>query len=231
MRSPPGLHVLVAVLALLAIPLASCTDASALTLDRMVVTQAGDSLMVRVPLRVPAGADSARITLTVTPGGMASATAQPQAVALVFTVPGPAEGATVTLRACGVAYRHGVAGPSSCNAQQSYTRPINPPGPITWPDTMTISQMTFPDSASLALMEQAEADAIPAATVGIPWVRWAGALWVRGDRGVHSWQEVREQAVRFALSPRHRMWWDSTKACGCDVYLAPPLPYPPGYKA
>ena len=216
---------------LAAVFIAACVDANALTLDKMSVTQAGDSIVVRVPLRVPSGADSARITLAVNPGGTASATAMPQAVALVFTLPGPAEGQTVTLQACGVAYRKGVAGPSSCNTEQRYTRPVTAPGPVTWPDTMTIAAMTFPDSQSLALMARAEADAVPAATVGIPWVRWARALWVRGDRGEHSWQEVREQAMRFAASPRHRMWWDSTKACGCDVYLRPEQPYPPGYKA
>jgi hypothetical protein len=218
-------------LLLACLPLSACVDANALTLDKMSVTLAGDSIHVRVPLSVPSEADSARITLTLTPGGSQTVKATPQATAVVFGFLAPAEGATVSFKACGIAYKKGVAGPNSCNSQQSYTRPITPPGAVTWPDSMTISQMVFPDAGSLALIAAAEADAVPAADSGLPWVRWAGVFWVLGDRGERTWQEVAWQALQFDTHPRQRTWWDATKACDCDVYLTPDLPYPPEYKA
>lgn len=246
-------------LLLLATVVNACHDAAALTLERMTVTVAGDSLHVRVPATLPAGADSAVITLTLTPGGPKTATLKAPGTALTFAYVKPAEGSSFTFKACGIAYHLGVAGPSSCNSSQSYTVPITAPGAITWPDSMTISQMIWPDSASVALMRAAFADALPAGPLAVisgpdtiatgEWARWDDALlirpgpgctaacldmWVR-DTAPHSlaernWQEVYWQARTFAANPTHHVWWDSVKACGgCAVYF-PIDPTAPGAK-
>lgn len=202
-----------------ALLLTACTTASALTVSKASVSAgaAVDSLSIRVPFTLPTGADSARITLTLTPGGAQTVTVNAPAVAYVFRVPRPAPGVGFTFRACGTPYAGLKAGTSSCNTAQQYT---TPPGAITWPDTMTIAGMAFPDSSSLALMAAAEADALSAADSGLVWLQWGQALWVRGERDTRAWQEVRVQALAFAKHPKHRQWWDDTRACGgCAVYL------------
>jgi hypothetical protein len=145
------------------VPLASCRDADALTLDHMRVTLFADSIHVTVPLAVPVGADSARITLTVTPGGSFTRSASAQAVSVTFATLAPAEGATITLKACGIAYKKGVAGPNSCNAQQSWTRPVTAPGPVTWPDSMVISALdSSKPVGDLAVLLMATGETCPA---------------------------------------------------------------------
>lgn len=207
-----------------AVLIESCTDAQALTVEAARVTLAADSIHVRVPIAVPAGADSARITLTLTPGGARTLTASPLATALTFAFAAPAEGASIALQACGTAYRMGTAGPQSCNTVQHWTRPVAAPGPVTWPDTMQISAMQFPDSASLALIGEAETDALLLPTgdtlASVRWLRWGTAFWPRGVRDTNTWREVSWQAMAFARSAPHRDWWQQVKSCGgCTVYL------------
>lgn len=144
------------------VPLASCRDAEAVELDAMRVTLFADSIHVTVPLAVPVGADSARITLTVTPGGSFTRSASAQAVSVTFATLAPAEGATITLKACGIAYKKGVAGPNSCNAQQSWTRPVTAPGPVTWPDSMVISALRDSRLVDTALIALTTGETCPA---------------------------------------------------------------------
>jgi hypothetical protein len=152
---------------LLAAPLTSCTDAAAMDLGSMSVELFADSIHVRVPFVIPAGADSAVVTLTLTPGGTQTRTARGQSVALVYAFAAPAEGATISLRACGHAYRGTTAGPESCNATQQWTRPFSAPGAIQWPDSMTISAMQWPDSASVALIARVMALGEPDGIAGV----------------------------------------------------------------
>jgi hypothetical protein len=144
------------------VPLASCRDAEAVELDAMRVTLFADSIHVTVPLAVPVGADSARITLTVTPGGSFTRSASAQAVSVTFATLAPAEGATNTLKACGIAYKKGVAGPNSCNSQQSWTRPVTAPGPVTWPDSMVISALRDSRLVDTALIALTTGEVCPA---------------------------------------------------------------------
>lgn len=138
MRSPPCLPALVAVVALLALPVAACPSADALTLDDMTVSFGADSMSVRVPVAIPAGADSATVTLTLVPGGAKTLTARAQATALVFTFPAAAFGEPFTAQACGAPWWGQAKGATSCNARQAFTRAV-PGDTLTWPDSMTLS--------------------------------------------------------------------------------------------
>lgn len=134
----------------------SCTpDAKAMTLKNMVVEEFADSIHISVPLSLPVGADSAHVTVTVTPGGSLTRTASALAGTLVFVFVKPT--VKISFQACGVAFDNGVPGAQTCNTAQTWTPAT---GVITWPDTMKISQMVWPDSASQALVSMAFADAL-----------------------------------------------------------------------
>lgn len=244
-------------LVLVCMPFVACEPAKAMTLNEMTVKEFADSIHISVPLVLPVGADSAHVTVTLTPGGALTRTTTAQAGALVFAFAKPT--VKISFQACGVAFDNGVPSLQTCNTAQTWTPAT---GTITWPDTMKVSQMVWPDSASQALVNMAFADALSigsfkvltpadsmlvidtvrvndsvfviephygAVVSHLDWARWGNALVIRGSTthdtawiswDARNWREVRNEAIAFATSPRHRQWWDSVKACGgCEVYL------------
>lgn len=225
---------------LCAVVVTSCTDAKALTLEEMTVSYSADSMSIRVPIKVPVGADSAVVTLTLVPGGTKTLKAIQPTTALVFTVAAAPYGQSFTAQACGRPYWGTAPGTSSCNQKQTFTRNA-PSDTLTWPDPMTLSLGQWPDSASVALIRKAWSDAIGHGPLGpnLEWADWGQALLVRPaancsgacvdgvltdtstwSLATRNWHEVYWQNKYFAEhGVRYRQWWDSVKACHCDVYL------------
>ena len=105
----------------------------------MELSAVADSINVHVPFALPATADSAQVTVTVTPGSAKTLSATKTATSLDFTFVAPAEGSTISYQACGKAFKQGVAGVLTCNTAQTWKRPITAPGAISWTDTMTVT--------------------------------------------------------------------------------------------
>lgn len=227
-------------LLLCAAVVSSCTDAKAMTIEEMSISYAADSMSIRVPIKVPVGADSAVVTLTLVPGGAKTLKAISLATALVFTFPAVPFGQSFTAQACGKPFWGTAPGTQSCNVKQTFVR-STPTDTLTWPDPMTLSLGQWPDSTSIALIKRAWTDAIARGPLGtnLEWADWGSALLVRPTAecdsmctagvltdtftwslATRNWREVYWQVKNFAASAKHRRWWDSTKACGgCRVML------------
>lgn len=241
-------------LVLMLLPLASCHDANASIIKdlnvRISVNAMGTHYVVgywtNAPITDGLGPLTANLTWnkvgTDSTGHTLSPTAKIDSFPIIANV-----GVQVAGTLCVKAQRRALSSTAVCKAWTFTEQDQPPPPPVI--DSTVISQMVWPDSASLALMDFAFSDALPHGplywirgpdTLYVnEWAYWGDALLLRpgpdcnaeckfnltADTNKNSfaysnWIEIKHQALAFTNSPKHRLWWDSTKACGgCAVYL------------